>query len=132
MPKTFSRSQLIERILEKHKVIGEGQTATAGQRNIADKVIDPAIEELRRIGAVSLDADYPMPIEYQEHLADFCKYFCAEDFSRVQDIQNQTIAVVKMREIQASMPTFQTVQVDPLFGPNCSSGYTRNAGYWSR
>ena len=124
MPKTFNRDELIERILEKHKVIGEGQTATDGQRNIAAKVIDPAVEELRRTNVVSLDPDLPMPIEYQEHLAEFCAYYCAKDFSRPQDPQARAMAAVDMRKIQADNATFQPIQVNPLF-----SGGLRRVDY---
>ena len=132
MPKMFNRDELIERILEKHKVVGEGQTATDGQRNIANKVIDPAVEELRETGVVSLDADLPMPIAYKEYLAEFCAFFCAKDFSREPDIQAKTYAEVRMREIQASMPTFQVIPIDPLFAPSYYGGYRGYRGYWGR
>lgn len=112
MSSTFTRSELVTRVLQKHRVIGEGQPASEEQRAIVDGIIDPAIDELAKRGVVSLDATAPMPVIVKEHLADFLLYFCAADFGRPPDAAGHELAERNLRAIDADGPTYQPMKVD--------------------
>jgi len=112
VPETFTRAELVTRVLQKHRVIGEGQPASDEQRNIVDGVIDPAVQELSRREVVTVDPNTTMPIALKEHLADFLLYFCAADFGRPADVPGHELAERKLRAIDADGPTFQPMQVD--------------------
>lgn len=109
---TFTRSQLVTRVLQKHRVIGEGQPASEEQRAIVDGIIDPGIDELSRRDIISIDPDIDMPVAYKEHLADFLKYFCATDFGRPADLTEKKSAEIQLRAIEADGPTFEPMKVD--------------------
>lgn len=109
---TFTRAELVTRVLQKHRVVGEGQPASEEQRAVVDGVIDPALEELARRNVVTVDAAVAMPIVLKEHLADFLLYFCATDFGRAPDVAGHQLAESNLRAIEADRPTFQPMKVD--------------------
>ena len=131
MAHTFNRDELIPRILQKHRVIGEGQSATDGQRAIVAGTIDSGIEELRSRQVVNLNANGDMPIKYKEFLADYLSFFSAADFSMPADIGAKTYAETQLRFIEALPTTRQPVPVDSLHAPSYGSGFP-GYGYGSR
>ncbi len=114
MATTFTRADLIERILEKHRRIDEGQGMVPEDRKKADKVIDPACAELEQRRVIVVDPTRPMSIAIKEHLAEFCAFFCAKDFGRVPDTVMMALAEARMRAIDSAGPTYEPQQVDPI------------------
>ena len=109
---TFNRENLIERILEKHRRIDEGQGIVPEDRDKADGVIDPVCAELEQRRVIVVNPDQSMPIAIKEHLSEVCAFHCAKDFGRVPDAEMLALAESRLRAIDSSGPTFEPQQVD--------------------
>ena len=104
---TFTRAELITRILQKLRVLGIGQPAQPEQEAVADGIIDPGLAELYRTTDIQIEPDYPMDIWWKENLAEYLSYFCAEDFARSADPARKVYAETRLRAIASNGPTFE-------------------------
>jgi hypothetical protein len=73
---------LVTRVLEKLKIVGSGQTGSAEDALLVDKVIDPVMSSLATRQIFSWGDEDELPDEAFEHLADCVAFACAGDFGK--------------------------------------------------
>lgn len=80
---TKTRDQLVARSLEKLRVVGSGQTASAEDTALVDAVVDPVMSSLATRQVFSWGDPDELPDEAFEHLADCVAHAAAPDFGKM-------------------------------------------------
>lgn len=77
-----TRAQLVTRALQKLKVVGSGQTASAEDSQLVDDVVGPVLQSLSRRAIFQWGDEDDLPEEAFEHLADCVAHAAAPDFGK--------------------------------------------------
>jgi hypothetical protein len=87
-----TRAQLVARSLQKNKVIGVGQTASAGVSQRVDDVVDSLMTDLGERGIFQWGDPDDLPEAAFEHLADLLANATAPDFGKPADENRRLMA----------------------------------------
>ncbi|WP_027039115.1 hypothetical protein [Mesorhizobium ciceri] len=107
-----TREQLVNRALQKLKVLAAGQTPSAEDAKVVDDDLEPVLSDL------STRNIYPYgdPDQIEDnafvHLADILANSVAADFGRDQNDTVRLAAEARLRELTAQTLSGQALQVD--------------------
>lgn len=96
---TQTRERLVARALEKLKVVGSGQTASAEDTQFVDEVVEPMMADLGARNIFAWGNEDELPDDAFEHLAGLLANSCAEDFGKVNDENKRVLLETRLRMI---------------------------------
>jgi hypothetical protein len=107
-----TRAQLVARALEKLKVVGSGQTASAEDTLLVDKVIDPLMSDLMARGIFSWGDEDELPEEAFEHLSELLANATAGDFGKSSDEGRRQMAEGRLKLTEGVSVSHQPLRTE--------------------
>ena len=92
-----TRAMLVTRALEKLRVVGSGQTASAEDTQLVDKVVEPLMEDLSSRGIFAWGDENDLAENAFEHLAELLANATAGDFGKAASEQTRMLAEGRLR-----------------------------------
>lgn len=100
---TKTREQLVSRALQKLKVVGTGQTASAEDTQLVDDEIEPVMADLAARGIWTWGDPDEIDDAAFVHLADIIANSVAGDFGMQQDETVRLSAERRLRQLETSI-----------------------------
>lgn len=97
---TKTREQLVSRALQKIRVVGSGQTASAEDTQLVDGIVEPLMQDLAARNIFHWGDEDELPDEAFEHLADLLGNAAAPDFGKASDDAARRSAEGRLRLLE--------------------------------
>lgn len=107
---TKTRTELVTHALERLRVVGSGQTASAEDTQLVDKVVDPLMSDLASRDIFQWGDPDELPDDAFEHLAELLANATAEDFGKPVSEDRRLMAEARLRLIQGVALSGQPVK----------------------
>lgn len=107
-----SRENLVNRALQKLRVLGAGQTASAEDYKVVDDVVEPVLSELSTRSVYGYGNPDNIEDDAFEHLATCLAQASAPDFGLEPDDGLRLMAETRLREISAQTLSYQPAQTE--------------------
>lgn len=107
-----SREQLVNRALQKLRVLGAGQTASAEDYKVVDDVVEPVLSELSTRSVYGYGNPDKIEDDAFEHLATCVAQATAPDFGLEPDEGLRLMAETRLREISAQTLSYQPARTE--------------------
>src|SRR5690606_24761624 len=107
-----TRAELVTRALEKIRVVGSGQTASAEDAQLVDKIVDPLMEDLAARGIFQWGDEDDLPEAAFEHLAWLLGNLAAPDFGKPEDDAKRRMMEARLRLLDSATLSGEPVRAE--------------------